>query len=480
MKKERNYIVLIIVLTTIALIGLTCFQAYWIQISIDQRKNQLKEQIQISIYEIVDRVEKFEALKKAERSGKLSALLGKSNSDLFSELSKDIYLQDSILNELNIQLRSGIEKDEKLMNSFVKDLLSINYYAKFEDRLSKEDLETIIYQTFDKNKFNSTIEYALMGAKGELIYTSVNDSTLLKEIEQSSYNTQLFPDDFFNAEFILHFLVKNETQYILKSMWAMLILSILFLIIIVSAFYYNISIIYKQKKLSLIKNDFINNMTHELKTPISTISLACEALNDKDLSRDEKNRARFINTIKEENQRLGGLVENVLQSATVEKETLNLKRELINLNVIIDKSIKNSALQVSNKNGQLDFILKAKNTLLEGDKTHLINVFSNLIDNALKYSTNIPIITISSEDVINGIVVKIKDNGIGIAKEHQLKIFDKLYRIPTGDRHDVKGFGLGLSYVKSIVEKHNGTIKVESQLGKGSTFTIQLESAKEN
>ena len=118
--------------------------------------------------------------------------------------------------------------------------------------------------------------------------------------------------------------------------------------------------------------------------------------------------------------------------------------------------------------------------MLEGDKTHLINVFSNLIDNALKYSTNIPIITISSEDVINGIVVKIKDNGIGIAKEHQLKIFDKLYRIPTGDRHDVKGFGLGLSYVKSIVEKHNGTIKVESQLVKGSTFTIQLESAKEN
>ena len=221
-------------------------------------------------------------------------------------------------------------------------------------------------------------------------------------------------------------------------------------------------------------------MTHELKTPISTISLACEALIDEDLSKNEKNRKRFIKTIDEENQRLGGLVENVLQSATVEKQTLNLKKELMSIHSVIDKSIKNCALQVSNKNGIIIKKYHAKNTILEGDKTHLVNVFSNLIDNALKYSSAIPEIEIFSEDVINGVVIKIKDNGIGIAREHQTKIFDKLYRVPTGDIHDVKGFGLGLSYVKSIVEKHNGSIKVDSHVGEGSTFVIKLESAKED
>ena len=480
LKKEKNYIIFIIVVTTIALIGLTCFQAYWMSFSISQRKIQIKEQFQISMYEIVERVDKFEAIKKAERSGKLSSFLGDSNSDLFIELSKDIYLQDSILNKLNFELRLGIEKDVKKINTFVRDFLSIDYYAKFEDRISKEDLETIVYQTLEKNEFNNNVDYALMGLKGEIIYTNIEDSTTLKELEFTPYSAKLFPNDFFNSEFVLHFLVKNETNSILKSMWSMLLLSILFLITIVTAFFYNISTIYKQKKLSIIKNDFINNMTHELKTPISTISLACEALIDEDLSKSEKNRKRFIKTIDEENQRLGGLVENVLQSATVEKQTLNLKKELLIIHSVIDKSIKNCALQVSNKSGIIIKKFHAKNTILEGDKTHLANVFSNLIDNALKYSSAIPEIEIFSEDVINGVVIKIKDNGIGIAREHQTKIFDKLYRVPTGDIHDVKGFGLGLSYVKSIVEKHNGSIKVDSQLGDGSTFVIKLESAKED
>jgi two-component system phosphate regulon sensor histidine kinase PhoR len=262
-------------------------------------------------------------------------------------------------------------------------------------------------------------------------------------------------------------------------MWVMLLLSFLFLVIIITIFYYNIKVIYKQKKLSIIKNDFINNMTHELKTPISTISLACEALSDKDLANNTKNRVRFIQTIKEENLRLGNLVENVLQSATVERDSLALKIELINLHDIIEKTVKNNKLQITDKNGVVELNLMAGNTLIEGDKIHLINVFSNLIDNALKYASNSPKIKISTEDVINGIIIKIKDNGIGISKDHQDKIFDKLYRVPTGDRHDVKGFGLGLSYVKSIIEKHNGKIKVESQLLSGSTFIIQLEAAKE-
>jgi len=479
LKKEKNYIVFIIVLTTIALTGLTAFQAYWINSAVQQRKIQFDEKVQLCVHEIVERIEKFETIKKAERTGKLANILGQSSTDIFTNLSQDIYLQDSIVKEINKHLRLGIEKDENNMKEFMKDLLSIDFFANFEDRLAKEDLENIIFQTFTKNNFETSIDYALIGSKGEVVYTNTQDSTHLKQVESSSYSINLFPDDFFDAELRLYILIANQTKYVLKSMWVMLLLSFLFLVIIITIFYYNIKVIYKQKKLSIIKNDFINNMTHELKTPISTISLACEALSDKDLANNTKNRVRFIQTIKEENLRLGNLVENVLQSATVERDSLALKIELINLHDIIEKTVKNNKLQITDKNGVVELNLMAGNTLIEGDKIHLINVFSNLIDNALKYASNSPKIKISTEDVINGIVIKIKDNGIGISKDHQDKIFDKLYRVPTGDRHDVKGFGLGLSYVKSIIEKHNGKIKVESQLLSGSTFIIQLEAAKE-
>ncbi len=479
MKKEKNYIVFIIVLTTIALTGLTAFQAYWINSAVQQRKIQFDEKVQLCVHEIVERIEKFETIKKAERTGKLANILGQSSTDIFTNLSQDIYLQDSIVKEINKHLRLGIEKDENNMKEFMKDLLSIDFFANFEDRLAKEDLENIIFQTFTKNNFETSIDYALIGTKGEVVYTNTQDSTHLKQVESSSYSINLFPDDFFDTELRLYILIANQTKYVLKSMWVMLLLSFLFLVIIITIFYYNIKVIYKQKKLSIIKNDFINNMTHELKTPISTISLACEALSDKDLANNTKNRVRFIQTIKEENLRLGNLVENVLQSATVERDSLALKIELINLHEIIEKTVKNNKLQITDKNGVVELNLMASNTLIEGDKIHLINVFSNLIDNALKYASNSPKIKISTEDVINGIVIKIKDNGIGISKDHQDKIFDKLYRVPTGDRHDVKGFGLGLSYVKSIIEKHNGKIKVESQLLSGSTFIIQLEAAKE-
>ena len=477
MKKEKNYIIFIIVLTTIALTGLTIFQAYWINSAVQQRKIQFNEKVQLCVHEIVERIEKFETIKKAERTGKLANILGQSSTDIFTNLSQDIHLQDSIVKEINKHLRLGIEKDENNMKEFMKDLLSIDFFANFEDRLAKEDLENIIFQTFSKNNFETSIDYALIGTKGEVVYTNTQDSTHLKQVESSSYSINLFPDDFFDAELRLYILIANQTKYVLKSMWVMLLLSFLFLVIIITIFYYNIKVIYKQKKLSIIKNDFINNMTHELKTP--TISLACEALSDKDLANNTKNRVRFIQTIKEENLRLGNLVENVLQSATVERDSLALKIELINLHEIIEKTVKNNKLQITDKNGVVELNLMASNTLIEGDKIHLINVFSNLIDNALKYASNSPKIKISSEDVINGIVIKIKDNGIGISKDHQDKIFDKLYRVPTGDRHDVKGFGLGLSYVKSIIEKHNGKIKVESQLLSGSTFIIQLEAAKE-
>ena len=219
-------------------------------------------------------------------------------------------------------------------------------------------------------------------------------------------------------------------------------------------------------------------MTHELKTPISTISLACEALNDAGIANSKETQGRFVNMINEENKRLGVLVENVLQSAVIDKGELKLQKEIFNIHDVIDRAVKNVKIQVEKKGGQISVSKLAANVQVYADKVHITNVIYNLFDNANKYTATQPSIEISTEDIVGGMVIKVKDNGIGISKENQKKIFEKLYRVPTGNVHDVKGFGLGLSYVKAIVEEHDGAISVESTLGKGSTFVLILPIEK--
>jgi two-component system, OmpR family, phosphate regulon sensor histidine kinase PhoR len=220
-------------------------------------------------------------------------------------------------------------------------------------------------------------------------------------------------------------------------------------------------------------------MTHELKTPISTISLACEALNDKGIANSKETQGRFVNMINEENKRLGVLVENVLQSAVIDKGELQLQREFFNIQDVIQRAVKNVKIQVEKKGGQIVVSKLGTTVQVYADKVHITNVIYNLLDNANKYTPIQPSIKISTEEIVGGIVIKVKDNGVGISKENQKKIFEKLYRVPTGNVHDVKGFGLGLSYVKAIVEKHNGTINVDSTLGKGSAFVLTLPIEKE-
>ena len=219
-------------------------------------------------------------------------------------------------------------------------------------------------------------------------------------------------------------------------------------------------------------------MTHELKTPIATIGLACEALTDQSVNLKKINQAKFLNTIKDENTRLGKLVENVLQSSVSEKSNPELKLELLNIEEIINKAVKSIQISFNNRNGNITTDFLAENILIEADKLHITNVIQNLLDNSLKYTKNKPMVKISTRDIIGGIVIRIKDNGMGIAKENHKRIFEKLYRVPTGNIHNVKGFGLGLSYVKSIIDLHNGNIKVESKLENGSTFLITLKSSK--
>ena len=223
-----------------------------------------------------------------------------------------------------------------------------------------------------------------------------------------------------------------------------------------------------------MRSDFINNMTHEFKTPISTISLACEALKDKDIVKTESLFDNYIGIIGEENSRLKSMSEKILQTAIIEKGELRLRTEWVELDEVIRDAVKKIKMQVESKKGQILLDLNGADIKLRADKLHLTNVILNLIDNANKYNLEVPEILISTEEADLGANIYVQDNGIGISKVNQKKIFDKLYRVPTGNVHNFKGFGLGLNYVKAIVDKHEGRISVSSELNKGTTFKIFL------
>jgi len=221
-----------------------------------------------------------------------------------------------------------------------------------------------------------------------------------------------------------------------------------------------------------MKSDFINNMTHEFKTPIATISLATDSITSDKIIHDESKIKRFAGIIKQENKRMLNQVEKVLQMATIDKEEFKLKLSMIDVHDLVENAVQNMNLKVEHRDGSLRANLAAQQSIIEGDRNHISNILHNLLDNAEKYSSEKPVIEISSRNVKKGIEITVKDNGIGMTKDSVKNIFDKFYRVHTGNRHDVKGFGLGLSYVKALVTAHKGTISVESELEKGSSFRV--------
>lgn len=289
----------------------------------------------------------------------------------------------------------------------------------------------------------------------------------------TSHKVRLFDTDPFNrgAELFLHF--PNQRKYLLSTMWLMLASSMVFILVSIICFAITIYTIFRQKRLSEMKTDFINNMTHELKTPISTISLASEMIKAQGASVNEQVR-KYSNIIFDENKRLGNQVDRVLQMALIDRGEMKLKLADIDINEIIEAAMQKINLQVKELNGQVKSVLNASPSSLNGDRVHITNVIYNLLENAVKYSKGSPEIKISTENTNNGIQISVEDNGIGMSKEQQQRIFDKFYRVPTGNLHDVKGFGLGLSYVKKIIDAHEGAVFVKSEIGKGSKFTIEL------
>ncbi len=389
--------------------------------------------------------------------------------------SKIIDIDETVMSDYqNIKLqRDKLLKKSALLEDFFVDIFNLGRYKPIEKRINPYLLDSLIFLELTNKGIKTEYEFGIYSpSRGQLILQKTGKYK--ENLLNRNFAYILFPSDIYmNSEYLMLYFPK-EKSFLLNQLWLMLFASALLILIIIYSFSYTIFTIFRQKKLSEIKNDFVNNMTHEIKTPISTISLACEVLNDKDISKSEELRVNYINMIKHENKRLETLVEHILQTATLERGQLIIKKEDIDMHMVINQAVNNVGFHVMKKSGSITEKLNAENSVIKADKVHITNLIYNLLDNANKYSPEKPKIIISTENTLNGILIKVSDSGIGISKANQKKIFEKFSRISTGNVHDVKGFGLGLSYVKAIVDKHQGKITIESELKKGSEFIVYL------
>ena len=303
----------------------------------------------------------------------------------------------------------------------------------------------------------------------EILDTTNNFSVIMPLMApENADGTSTLPDE------LLVVVVPDYKQTVLGEMRIMIAGAIFFTLVIIAAFYVTVNALLRQKKLSEIKNDFINNMTHEFKTPLATISLAVDALRNEKVVQDRSKSEYFTGIIKEENKRMNKQVETILQASLLDRQEQQLNRKGLHAHVIIQEAMESFQLQLEGKGGRSELHLNAKDDFIFADEVHFTNIVTNLIDNAVKYSKDNLLIKITTHSTPKNLVIRIEDNGIGMSKETTRRIFEKFYRAHTGNLHNVKGFGLGLSYVKTIVEAHEGRIKVDSTVGKGTCFTMEL------
>tara|TARA_R110000796_G_scaffold96719_1_gene202874 strand:+ start:273499 stop:275049 length:1551 start_codon:yes stop_codon:yes gene_type:complete len=392
--------------------------------------------------------------------------LGLMLQDFYSQTNPNL---DQERIQLEQQMKSRLRSIQK---DWAEHLVGSN---NLFSRVNPAELDTLLRREMRNRGIDLDYNYGIIErrtGKANLINSSSVDD--LDNIKNSKLQANLFPTDLQPKDYFLSVYFPSQKQFLLKQGLLPLSASGLLMFILIGCFTYAIVIILRQKRISEIKNDFINNMTHEFKTPIATVSLATEALQDADLRKNEGIVDRYIQVIRDENKRLGMQVEKVLQIASLDKKDFRLKFETADVHDIIEKALVNIDILVQKRQGSITSQLLASNPNIEADKVHLTNIIYNLLDNANKYSPEPPEIHIRTENISTGVIIKISDKGIGMGREDIDKIFEKFYRVSTGNIHDVKGFGLGLSYVKNIVEMHKGTISVKSDLGKGSTFKVYL------
>lgn len=384
---------------------------------------------------------------------------------------KGIEIMNSQINETKDLLHKSKYINDLIVQAFREDL-----FMKSTERIDYNLLLAVIQEEVKHHDMSNNFLIRVVDSKKQIQEPQQFIDHYSTELSGHFFETDLFPADLFHESIQLQIHFPDKNFFIIKRMLWLVIITIMIVAAVVFAILMLTRTLLHQQNYNTMKSDFISNMTHEFKTPISTISLACEALTDTDMTDDAQIDNPFIQMIQQENKRLESLVESILQSAVIEKGELKVKNEKLNFHDLLLGVVKNVQLRIQSTSGDLYTDLAAKNYWVHGDHMHLTNVLNNLIDNAIKYCEKAPIININTyNESGDWLVFEVKDNGIGIKREYLPRIFDKLYRVPTGNVHNVKGFGLGLSYVKSVIDLHKGKIEVESKINEGSTFTIKLK-----
>ena len=427
---------IITVLIFLSILGLIFFQYLWIKQMHNEKRIQFEEHIKL--------VTATAGSELVEKKGNLSPFDNRKNNDVLAPLN--------------------------------------GYSLTITHRLSKDEIRTTIKNAFEQHNFkNVPFEFAITPTS--MIGEQVQSDNFVK-LYRDSVNNLVFVyplaspagsiSEGVSDEELLAIVIPGFKSIAWKEMTWIIIGSILFTILIFAAFFITLRALLKQKKLSEIKSDFINNMTHEFKTPLATISLAVDALKNEKVINDRIKTEYFSGIIKEENKRMNKQVETILQAAMLDKEEIQLNLKTLHAHDLINTAVNNMKLPVEEKNGKLEISFEATNDLIYADDVHFTNIVNNLLDNAVKYSGDQLVIKLSTQNINNHFRVKIEDNGIGMNKETLHRIFEKFYRAHTGNLHNVKGFGLGLSYVKSLINAHHGKIKAESTVGRGSCFIIDM------
>ncbi|HMO31851.1 MAG TPA: HAMP domain-containing sensor histidine kinase [Lacibacter sp.] len=436
---------LIIALITVSLMGIIYIQVSWLRTLALFREEQLKEKLSAIIQNVSEELISQRSA-TFQSPGQLPGL--KFPSDIY-----DIYKQFSVANRFTVfEIREKLQREFRKQNlrdtKFEFAIASDNVFGHYElksPRFLEMALDTV---------HNLKVLYPLVASSG-------------------SWLESLAPDE------MLVIVVPDIKSYVLQSLGWMIGGAILFTLIIITAFYITFGTLIRQKKLGEMKSDFINNMTHELKTPLATISLAVDALRSEKVLTNPEKLGYFTNMIKDENKRMNRHVETILQAAQMERQQVQLNKKDVHAHEVIEKVLGNLRLQIDEKSGRVETQLQATNDLLEADEVHFTNLINNLVDNAVKYSKdNSLFIRVSTRNSGRFLRILVEDHGIGMSKETQARVFEKFFRAHTGNVHNVKGFGLGLSYVKAMTEAHDGKVKVDSVLGKGSTFTLEFPLKK--
>ncbi len=502
---KRTWIYSIIGLMTFALLGLAAIQFRYFKNTLALKEAQFHYTVDMALSQVGQELQRHEAkqlMLRNQQGRKALERLDSIQHVLSAGWSQDrgYYVKDTVVitddgalkmsyttyhDEGPSRLTGGgfadfesdvmVMYDDEWLEEFITGMFDPGFMDPRNTGMNFNLLDSIASQTFTQLGIDSEIQLAVFNSYNEpLIFDEKQGLEPLVALSKAGHRMRLQSSAMRAEPQFLHIRFPDKDTFIMSSVWPMLLTSGSLMLIIMAAFAFTIYIILRQKKISEIKNDFISNMTHELKTPVSTIALACEALEDPDMRTVKGSSDRFISMIKEENKRLGVLVENVLQTAIVDKGELRLKKETLEMHGLIRHSADAVQLALKKRGGSISFDLRAHDDQILADPTHMQNVIENLIDNAMKYSPNSPEISISTWLEGDRFSLVVSDKGIGISKEHQKRIFDTLYRVPTGNTHDVKGFGLGLSYVKAVVEAHRGGVSAMSDLGKGTDIRIEL------